>query len=86
MSHISALRNKNIAKFLETSSQYFNLPGLFRSLLLAGSIGTSLGSAAIASEDFDAEPTTKTCADRASRSEVAGPAAPTKSLSGVSTP
>lgn len=86
MNHISALRNKNIAKFLETSSQYFNRPGLLRSLLLAGSIGASLGSTAIAREEYEAEPATKNCADSASRSDDAGLAAPATPPSRGSTP
>jgi len=46
-------QNRTIAHFLEKSRQHL---GLLGSLLMAGSIGTAQGSAAIANEEAEAPP------------------------------
>lgn len=43
----------NTNAFLETSRRHFGLSGLFRSLLLAGSISASLAAPALATEDAE---------------------------------
>lgn len=72
MTPTRTLRKKNIAKFLEVSSQYFNLPGLLRSLLIAGSIGATVGGEAIANTEREPVATAENRSGSASPADVAG--------------
>lgn len=72
MTKTNILTQKDTANFLEVSRQYFNLPGLFRSLLIAGSIGAAMGGEAIANAEREPAPSTENRSGSASPSDVAG--------------
>jgi len=59
MTKPDSLTQRNTANFLEVSRQYFNLPGLLRSLLIAGSIGAAMGGETITSAEREPAPSTE---------------------------
>lgn len=72
MTKTNTLTQKTTANFLEVSRRYFSLPGLLRSLLIAGSLGAPMSREAIADVEREPAPTTENRAGNASPSNVAG--------------
>jgi len=72
MTKTNILTQKNTANFLEVSRQYFRLPGLLRSLLIAGSIGATMGGETIANTEREPAQTTENRSGSASPADVAG--------------
>lgn len=82
MTHVSHWQARTIANFLETSRRHFGLPGrrhysslpvrysrrtIFRSLLIAGSIGSLFGGPAYAEHDRRTEPGIHSRSEKTSR-------------------